>query len=978
LSPKDALRTIEARPGFTVELVVAEPLVESPIAIDWGPDGKLWVVEMGDYPLGLDNKGKPGGRIRYLEDTDGDGHYKKSTIFLDKLLFPTGVLAWRKGVLVTCAPDIFYAEDTDGDGRADKREALFSGFGEVNPQHRVNGLRWGLDNWIYCANGDFTPVRDRGHVSPDGGRPATGATTSREDDLRRLFLSGANIKSLKTGAVLDIRNRDFRFRPDDGLLDPQTGQSQFGRDRDDWGNWFGCNNDTPMWHFVLDDRYIRRNPYVAAPNPRVKAPPALTYPTGSIGRDTGSKRAAQGNAFTSGCSITVYRDDLFGPEFANNWLVCEPVYNLVHREVLVPAGASFSSRRAADEARSEFLASSDPWFSPVMVRTGPDGALWVVDMYRKVLEHPHWLPPGWEKTVDVRAGYDRGRVYRVYPKGQRPRPIHRLDRLDTAGLVNALDSPNGWQRDMAQRLLVQGGDKSAVALLGRLASESTRPECRVHALCTLDGLSDLRPAMLKRALGDRHPGVRRQAVRLCETRFSPALGDFLEKLITDPDASVRLQLACSLGEWDDPRAGRMLADLMIREVGDPYLSAAAMSSVTRKNLAAVADAVLEKSRMEPPSALLMENLLRSAQGFGNTRVLIALLERVASPVAGRFSSWQYAALAGWLDALEQRDSSLAKLGKEGGADLQRALKQLAKIFDAARALLADPHAGRAEQVLALRLLGRGLDQQQEDVARLAVFLTPQTPDDLQAAVVAGLGELRDPRVAQTLLQGWKGYGPKLRSQVLEVLFRREEWVLQMLAALERKHILSAEIGVAQRQRLLEHRSAAVQKRAAKLFAGQVNADRQMVVEEYKSALVLKGDAKRGLQVFTKTCATCHRVGSVGHAVGPDLAMVRDKPPEWFLPAILDPNQAVEAKYVSYMAVTKSGAMLTGVLSNESGNSITLLGPENKPQVILRENLEELVSTGKSLMPEGLEKELKPQDVADLIAFLRSDRNSHHP
>jgi putative heme-binding domain-containing protein len=417
---------------------------------------------------------------------------------------------------------------------------------------------------------------------------------------------------------------------------------------------------------------------------------------------------------------------------------------------------------------------------------------------------------------------------------------------------------------------------------------------------------------------------------------------------------------------------------MVREGGDPYLSAAAMSSVTRKNLAAVAHAVLEQSRNDPPSALLMENLLRSAQGFGNTKALIALLERLASPVAGRFSSWQYAALAGWLDALEQRNSSLAQLSKEGGADLQRALKQLDKLFDAARALVADPHAARAEQVLALRLLGRGPDQHQEDVARLAAFLTPQTPDDLQAAVVTGLGQLRDPHVAQTLLQGWKGYGPKLRSQVLEVLFQREERVLELLAALERKHVLAAEIGAAQRQRLLEHRSTAVQKRAAKLFAGQVNADRQKVVEEYKSVLLLKGDVERGLQVFTKTCATCHRVGSVGHAVGPDLAMVRDKPPEWFLPAILDPNQAVEAKYLSYIAVTKGGAMLTGVLTNESGNSITLLGPENKPQVILRENLEELVSTGKSLMPEGLEKELKPQDVADLIAFLRSDRTQHRP
>src|SRR6516165_10833599 len=200
-SPEDSWHSIRTRPGFEVELVVSEPLVQSPIAFAWGPDGKLWVVEMGDYPLGVDGKGKPGGRIKYLEDTKGTGTYDKATVFLDGLSMPTSVMPWGKGVIVTCAPEIFYAEDTKGTGKADKRVPLYTGFHEGNPQHRVNSLVRGLDNWIYCANGD----------------------------------SGGQVKSAKTGKSVDIRGRDFRIRPEDGGLDLQPGQTQYGRSRDDWG-----------------------------------------------------------------------------------------------------------------------------------------------------------------------------------------------------------------------------------------------------------------------------------------------------------------------------------------------------------------------------------------------------------------------------------------------------------------------------------------------------------------------------------------------------------------------------------------------------------------------------------------------------------------------------------------------------------------------------------------------------------------------
>ncbi len=947
-TPEASLHSWKPRPGFEVELVAAEPLVQSPIYVAWGPDGKLWVVEMEDYPLGVDGKGKAGSRIKYLEDTKGTGKYDKATVFLDGLSFPTSVMPWGKGVIVTAAPEIFYAEDTDGDGKADVRHPLFVGFEEGNPQHRVNSLVWGLDNWVYCANGD----------------------------------SGGKVRSVKTGAAVDIRGRDFRIRPDEGLIDAETGQTQFGRCRDDWGNWFGCSNSDPMYHFVLADHYLRRNPHIAAPHPRVQVSvtpgAAPVYPVSPTLPRFNDLWAA--NHFTSACSVIVYRDDLFGPLFAGNSFVSEPVHDLVHREIMTPKGVTFSSRRAVDEQQSEFLASSDNWTRPTTIQTGPDGALWVVDMYRQVIEHPEWIPHDWQKRIDLRAGWDKGRIYRVFPVGKRPRPIPRLDRLDTAGLVAALDSPNGWQRDTAQQMLIRQHDPAAIPLLEKAATESQRPLCRLHALCTLDGLSAVKPDVLQRALADSHPGVRRHAVRLCESRFAqaPELGAALVKLLADPDPQVQLQLACTLGEWDDPQAGQALGQLGLRHGGDPYLLAAVMSSVTKKNLDAVLLTVLAGDRLSPPPAALTENLLRLATALGNTKTLASLLVKVATPGDGEYATWQFAALAGLLDTLDQRNSSLAKLHQEGNEELKASLQQVAKLFEAARVIVIDKHAPRDEQAQAIRLLGRGLDHQEEDRATLTKLLVPQSADEVQADAIAALGRLRDPQVPELLLRGWKGYAPALRSQALDILFRRDEWVKATLDALEHQQILPFEIDAARRQRLLQHRSAAIRDRAAKLLAGAVNSDRQKVIDAYRSVLTMTGDSKRGVQVFTKTCATCHQLAGIGHQVGPDLASLGDKSPESLLIAVLDPNRAVEARYINYVAQTKNGQTFTGVLASETGNSITLVGPEGKKQVILRTDLEELVSSNKSVMPEGLEKDLKAEDLADLFAFIRAGAPAPKP
>jgi putative membrane-bound dehydrogenase-like protein len=929
-SPEASLASLKVRPGFVVEQVACEPLVRDPVNFDWGPDGTLWVVEMGDYPLGTDGKGKKGGEVRRLTDTDGDGKYDKATVFLDGLGYPDGVIAWRNGILVTAAPDIIYAEDTDGDGVADKREVVFTGFATGNPQHLVNGFVRGLDNWLYGANGH----------------------------------AGGSVKSTKTGETVVLGGRDWRVRPDEGILDPQAGISQFGRPRDDWGNWFGCDNSVAIWHFVLDDYYTRRNPHVAPPDSRRDLVPGQMqiYPVSTTVErfnDFGHV-----NRVTSSNSVHVYRDELLGPEFVDNWFVSEPVHNLVHREALTADGVTFKSSRVPGEEKSEFLASTDNWFRPTAIKTGPDGALYVADMYRQVIEHPEWIPMDWQRRVDLRAGADKGRIYRVYPVGKKPRAVPRLDKLDAAALVAALDSPSGWQRDMAQELLVQKKDRAAVAPLEALAGSAQRPQARLHALCALDGLGALSPALAQKALADAHPGVRRHAVRLSERHLNdaPAVADAVVKLADDADAQVRMQVAYGLGAWDSAAAGEPLGRIAVNAGDDHYLRAAALSSATSKNLPGMVAAVTQAGDKGAATGLL-GTLLRVAQKTGNAEATASMLKAVGAPAEnGAYRDWQFAALGALLDSLDERGASIAEVG--GGTEL-------GAIFDAARKIAADRAAPAARRGAAISILGRGPSGNAEDARFLASLLNPAVPDDVQSAAVRELGRLKDKSVVTVLVGQWKGYGPELRARVMDVLLSRAEGVAAVLEAVGGRKVLPNEIDAERRQRLLQHADAGVRERAAKLLAEVVNPDRQKVMEAYAASVSLDGDASRGRESFTRLCATCHKLGAVGNAVGPDLVALTDRSPEFLLLSIVDPNRAVEAKYTNYVLETKAGETLSGVLAAETGNSVTLLGADGKSHVVLRTDLKSMRSSGLSLMPEGLETGLRPQDMADLMAFVRA-------
>ncbi|MBX6315350.1 MAG: HEAT repeat domain-containing protein, partial [Isosphaeraceae bacterium] len=604
-------------------------------------------------------------------------------------------------------------------------------------------------------------------------------------------------------------------------------------------------------------------------------------------------------------------------------------------------------------------------------RTGPDGALWIADMYRAVIEHPEWIPDDWEARLDLRAGHDQGRIYRVYPVGASPRPIPRLDRLDTAGLVAALDSPNGWQRDTAQRLLLHRADRSAVPLLRRLLGARQRPKTRVQALWTLEELGGLEVKDILALLDAAEPEVRRNALQAGREVFKAAPGSSLDRLVAlvdDPDSKVRFQLALTLGDLNDPRAARALAALLRRDGADPWARAAVLCSA-KDHAPGILAELFARAREEPPSGAIIEPLFAMIdpdQGGPERR---AMLDAILIPAGqgNRHAPWQFAALAGLLDAAERAKKPLDRWGGDDPG-WKQALARLPEVIASARRLAGEDEAPEEARLSAIRVLGRLGSQAAEDRSALAALLRPQVPPRLQQAAVAALGRGRDEKTPEVLLADWKGYTPALRAAILDTLLSRDAWASALLFALEDTCVPPAEIGPAHRRRLLEHRDPKIRVRAQEVFS-DAGSPRAEIVMRYREALDLPGDPRAGEAVFRRACASCHRLRGEGAEVGPDLTTLADKSPETLLIAILDPNRAFEARYQDYAIQTTDGRVLSGLIAAETATSVTLRRQEGKEETLLRSEIEAMAATGRSLMPEGLEKDLSTRDLADLIALL---------
>ena len=631
LSPDGALKTFFLPPGYRIELVASEPLVNSPVAIDFDPEGRMWVVEMNMYmpDFTAADERAPLCRVVVLEDTNNDGRMDKRTVFMDGLVLPRAVKVLDRGVLVAEPPNLWFARDTNGDLVSDTRELVTDTYGPktgyVNVEHNANGLHWAMDNRIYTAEHD---------------------------------------------SYFRLKNGKF-------TVEKTIYRGQWGLTHDDAGRIYRNTNGAPIFvdlipapYFVRNANLLRsRGAYEALNNAEVNA----TYP---IRPTPGIQGGFQANAlrpdgtlprYTAAGTPTVFRGDRLPRELYGNVFVTEPVGNLVSRILVSDDGNTLRASRAY--AKAEFLTSTDERFRPVNLASAPDGTLYVVDMYRGIIQHRDYVSQYLKDHIDkygLEQPTDRGRIYRVVHESMRPGPRPALSAATPAQLVQALSHPNGWWRDTAQRLLVERGNTTAVAAL--VAAAQTAPDwrTRLHALWTLDGLDALEAAVVTRALNDQSREVRTAAVRLSERWLAepahPIRAEVLEK-IDDPDWNVRQQLAATLGELDRAARVNALATMIERHGDDPVVMDAAISGA---------------AGLEPQVlARLLENPAETAERSAGVTMLAATIvqsradgpiQQVLDQIAdGTRPQWQRSALMHGVEVTMLGETMPGSPGGRGGA-----------------------------------------------------------------------------------------------------------------------------------------------------------------------------------------------------------------------------------------------------------------------------------------------------------------------
>ncbi len=952
--PIDAvLKSFDTVAGFKMQLVAREPLVNDPIAAAFDEHGNLYVCEMRDYPYKPSAGRKPIGTLRLLKDTDGDGVFDESHVFADELLWAGGVAVWKGGVFVAAAPDIWYLKDTDGDNRADVRRKVYTGFGTGNQQAMLNNLTWGLDHKIY------------------------GSTAGNGGDVHHVD-SGMKPRP----APISVRGRDFRFDAVSGAFEAITGTVQFGTTFDDWGNRFLCSESQPLQTPVLPHRYLIRNPYLPVPSALQNL--AGTVPIHrisplerwrmirssrriAVGARSPDSAGASHHVIDAAAGVTVYRGGAYPPEYYGNIFIGGAQNNVIHRRTLEPAGVTFKSQRA--DANTEFVRSSDNWFRPVNFINAPDGTLYVLDMSREILETIH-VPLDVMKHIDFKSGRKHGRIYRLAPPNYEYPGAPRLKNASTRQLVAALENPHGWYRDTAHRLLFERQDRAAVEALRQLLTNSKLPQARLHALWSLQGLGALTDADLVRGLSDTHHALRTHAMRLAEPRLNAA-PQLLEKTLShvgDTDARLRFQAAFSLGESNSPKAAAALARLA-KSSSDRWIQTAVLSSAN-----ALADELLVE---------LLGDAKFAASSAGGT-----LLVRLATVVGARNQNSEVDAL---LHTLATNETTAAHSGltqrlllgvgdglKRNGARIDpgenatvAAKAFVARTFQQARTIADNASAGVSARQQAIRLLACGPFASVRDT--LSGLLDIQQPEPIRIEAVRALSAYADDAVGAMLLSGWRAHTPAVRNEAVEALLARPGWTRAFLEAAKRGEAALTQVDATRRALLQKHKDASIRNLTVELLGEAASGSRASVIAEYQSALTLKRDVKRGEAAFRRVCMTCHKVGALGHAIGPDLDSSAARDAQTLLAHVLDPNRYVLPNYETYLVVDTGGRTYTGMLAAQTATGITLKRAENKTDTILRNNIEELASTGKSLMPEDLEKQLSKQDMADLIAFLQAAR-----
>jgi putative membrane-bound dehydrogenase-like protein len=949
-------------------------MISDPVDMMIDENGKMYVVEMHGYPL---NKGGT-GKIKLLTDEDGDGHIDKSTVFAEGLMLPTGIMRWKKGVIVTDPPNVLFMEDTNDDGKADVRETLLTGFALSNPQHNLNNPLYGLDNWIYLAHEPSVATQSYKEEFGDEG----------EDIFYPQRPQGPRLPKNANG-------RNVRFRPDSHELEMTAAATQFGQAFDPWGHHLLLNNSNHIYQEMIAARYLERNPDLLVTRVTKTlsdhGQPADVFP---ITKNPQHQLLTTVGVFTSATGLERYQGGAFPIEFDNATFVAEPVSNLVHADKLTDDGVSYKASRMYDQ--KEFLASTDSWFRPVNMYTGPDGALYVIDYYRKFIEHPEWLAKEVIQSGELYEGTDMGRIYRITATGTKspdqPKALHLGD-ASIEQLVDALASPNIWWRRNAQRLLVDRKDKEAIPLLRQMAKNIESPLGRLHALWTLQGLGQLSTDIVKQSLMDEVPGIRQNAIRLAESyQDEPSMIDALLALQDDKDPKVRYQLLLTLGFVDSPSVTEARQAMLFKDIQDEWIQVAALSATSLQGNTLL-EAVLDRFEVDIPAyASLVQRLSAMIGRNGQPSEVRRLLKRATISGSKEAGAWQDPALKGLAEGMKSKELSATDYRAEQNALLKAFFQHpLGSIRNASLRLLQVmglpdesatvtamqqaekmaqdhrlPEERRAE---ALHFLALGNPERDSDM--LKALIVPGEPLPVQLAALQTLSSIPDQTVSEYVLEQWQVMTPDVRSAALRTFLNNSKRTALLLNAIETGRIEKTNIDRGLAVQLMTSGDQAHKDHARTLFSEDKDNRRQEIVKQYAASLELKGKAMEGKQVFQQNCAICHQIGgSMGTNYGPDLATIRNRQPISILNDILDPAQSIADGFDLWTVTLNSGEAIQGIVSAETPTAITLRNTGGQETTISRQDIKALQSLGMSAMPAGLENSIDQQAMADLLAYIR--------